>query len=158
MSCLSYLDTCNFQNLFKTACSILSLSPSSFFYSCVFAEVQVVHTYSSIVSAAALKKSCFFFIGEIRFLYDQWPINCSPHLRSVYVDIVFSRWDVAVMVCELVYLFQRLVFERVNGSCLKRLYCFYLYSCRPPDNAAEIQLGQVYLQEVLDHLRCLHLS
>ena len=54
---------CCFQDLFKTAHSILLLFPSSFF-SMQFISILVVHPYSSMETATALKK--FGFILSVR--------------------------------------------------------------------------------------------
>ena len=73
MSCSSYLDVCEmganslysccyveccFQDLFKTACSILVLFPSSF-HSMHFVRVQLVHPCSCTDTTTAWKKSHF---------------------------------------------------------------------------------------------------
>ena len=43
------------------------------------------------VSSHSFEEILFYYIREIRFLYDWQPINSSPHLSYVYVDISFSR-------------------------------------------------------------------
>ena len=40
------------------------------------------------------------FYLEIRFPHDWQLVNSSPRVRLAYVDIAFSRWDVAADVCD----------------------------------------------------------
>ena len=57
-------------------------------------------------------------------------VNYSPHLREAYVDISFSRWDIAADVDELVYWFPRPVTHIEDGCYFLKTYelCFiYIY-------------------------------
>ena len=77
------------------------------FFSKSFINVLVVQPYSftdsATATATAWKKSRFIIIWEIIFPHDWQPINSSLCLPYTYVDITFSRWDIAAEVCELVY-------------------------------------------------------
>ena len=73
-----------------------------------------------------------------------------------YVDINFSRWDIATELYELVYLFQRLAIWWEEGTILIKTneLLFYLNSRRDEcllqstlDYAAEIRVEQLYFQE-----------
>ena len=48
-----------------------------------------------------MEEILFYFIREIRFRWDRQPINNTLHLPCSYIDIAFSRWDIAAEVCEL---------------------------------------------------------
>ena len=78
-----------------------------------FVKVHVVQPYSSTDTATACK-NCYF-IRKIGFSYDL----CLP---NAYVDITFSRWDVAAEVCELVYKYQRLK-EDMTPARLEHINC-----------------------------------
>ena len=62
----------------------------------------MVQPYSSTITDTAWNKILFYFTREIRFLYDQQPVDSSPYLSYAYVDITFNRWDIATKVCEQV--------------------------------------------------------
>ena len=138
---------CCFQDWFKTAQSILVSFPSNFF-SMRFVRVHVVQTYNSTDTASTWKKS--YFIRRIRWK----PANNCQCFLDVYVDIVFSRWDIATEVYELVFLFQRLALKSGDRSFMykKHELLFYLGSSRgqcfqlfPLRSSTGIWFGQVYL-------------
>ena len=79
------------------------------FSSICFVIDHVVHLYSSTDTSTTSKKS--------RFILSDWSgihmidnlVKKVPWLHSVYVDITFTKWEVAADVCELVYQFSWLV-------------------------------------------------
>ena len=77
---------------------ILLLSSHLAFY----LRVQLVHPYCSPDTATAWKKSRFISIRAIRFPYDYQPVNSRARVSYAYVDITFSRCDIATEICELV--------------------------------------------------------
>ena len=114
---------CCFKDLFKIACSILLWFPSGFFSKC-FITHQVLHSYSSTDTTTARKKSRFIFIRKIRFPYDWQPDSSRPCLLYTYFDITFSSWDIAAMVCELIYWGLPLKIK-MAPSCLKHMNCVH---------------------------------
>ena len=56
-----------------------------------------------LVNTYILKRLPFYFIRWIGFSYDLSPVNGSLCFTYAYVDIAFSRWDIATEVYRLVY-------------------------------------------------------
>ena len=118
----SHFVGCYFQDLFKTARSTLELSPFILF-PCRFVKVQMVQLYHSTDTATAWMNSCFILSQISDFpLIDN---NCSPCFTFVYADIVFSWWDIANEVYELVNEFQRLAIEWGDGIILIKIHQFW---------------------------------
>ena len=79
-----------FQDLFKTACSILVWFPSSFFSMC-FVSIHVVHPYSSMNTATTWKKYSFISLDR------------SDFYKIDYISIVvhaFTRGILALLCCQ----------------------------------------------------------
>ena len=82
-----------FQDLFKTACSILVWFLSSFFSICPL-SVHVVHPYRDNNTAQLGKDPCFILSDRSDFhIIDNL-------LLAVYTDIPFSWWDIATKACD----------------------------------------------------------
>ena len=110
-----------FQDLFKTACSILVLYPFSFSFR-LFVRTWVVHPYNSTTTTWK-KKNLFYQSDQISI----WLTICPCF---IYVYIASSRQDVAAEIRELVNLFQRFATYSRDGSLFKNTWKFYLHSHR----------------------------
>ena len=79
--------------------------------------------YCSIDTTAAWKKIQFSFIGYISLPCDRLSIDRIPRLRSVHVDIIFSKWDAANKDMNLSTNFRGRQFRlKVAPSRLKHMY------------------------------------
>ena len=123
---------CWFQDLFKTAHSIVVLCPFSLFSIC-FVSIHVVHPYSSIDTAIASKKSCFILSDRSDFhMIDNQSIVvyifAQYMLTSLSIDkILLPRY------VNLSTNFRGLLLKvEMAPSCLKQMNCFicvHIASC-----------------------------
>ena len=140
---------CCFQHFYKTACSIFVLFLLSFF-SKRFIEVQLVLPYHSTDMAAIWKNSCFisserldfYMVNHLLIAVYVYPMT----LKSLSVDEIlilkYMKWSTKFR--GLSFVLSVFTWWSVSLTACSR-FCRYL-----------LLLAQVYLQEVLDHLYCLH--
>ena len=138
-----------FEDLIKTAqsrvlySSHLAFSPT-FSLESRWCKYTVVPTW---------RKSYFILSERIRFPCDRLPFICSPCLSYSYVDIGFSRWDIAAEVCELVYSFQKHTTKKGDSSFLFKTHDLCIICVHVKANGSCCLLQTV--QRRLDLSRCI---
>ena len=83
---------CHFQDLFKTACSILVKFPSSFF-SKHFVRVQVVQPYNSTDTATASKNHHFILSERISILSITCQLQSTLFLHVYWYSFQYKRYS-----------------------------------------------------------------
>ena len=122
----------------------LYIIAASSFFSIRFVSVYVVHSYSSIDTAKALKKFCFISSERSDF-------HMIDNL-SIIVHAFVMRTLTSLSV-------DQTLLSRYVSWNLRWLYLVHIAQyplLLAPGYLVGIRLGQVYLQEALDHLHCLH--
>ena len=91
---------CCFQELFNAAGSILVQLPFSLFLS-TLRQHSLAHLYCRNDTTTVWKKYVYI-IGSVRTLHNEKPID-STFFRKALIDVIFSRWDEATKIHELIH-------------------------------------------------------